>query len=65
MFFIVLTLMLGSLFSLVSKFRFFQELRIERARCKRTAKAREYQMLMKSIPDAVWPAEIYSIAFNF
>lgn len=65
MIFIVLTLILWGLLSLVSKLRFFQERRIERARCKRTAKAREYQMLMRSIPDAVWPAEIYSIAFNF
>lgn len=66
MFFILLTLILmEALCFLVSRLRFFQERRVERARCKRTAKAREYQMLMRSLPDAVWPAEIYNAAFNF
>ena len=66
MVFIVLTLMLGDLFLLlVSRLRFFQERRVERARCRKSAKARSYQTLMCDLPDVIWPEDVYRVAFNF
>ena len=66
MVFIVSALMLGDIvFLLVSRLRFFQERRVERARCKKSAKARSYQTLMRDLPDVVWPDDVYRVAFNF
>jgi len=39
--------------------------RVERARIKKTEKARSYKQLMDSMPDVVWTAEIYAATYNF
>lgn len=42
-----------------------QERAVEKARCKSTAKARQYQALIQSMPEVVFPEEIYSAAYKF
>lgn len=64
--FLVRTLMVGGLLYIsLGMFTSVQERRVERARCKRTGKARQYQALMRDLPDCIWPDEIYAIAFKF
>ncbi len=41
------------------------EKRVDKAREKRTQKAREYQHLINSMPDVIWTAEIYQETYNF
>lgn len=41
------------------------EKRVEKARLKKTQKAREYQHLIKLMPDVVWTPEIYNETYNF
>lgn len=42
-----------------------QEKTVERARRKKTDKARSYQALIESMPDVIWTDEIYNEAYNF
>ena len=64
--FVARTLILGGLIYVsLGMFRSVQERRVERARCKRTGKARQYQALMRDLPDCIWPDEIYKAAFKF
>lgn len=42
-----------------------QEKTVERARRKKTDKARNYQALIESMPDVIWTDEIYNEAYNF
>ncbi len=39
--------------------------RVERARIKKTEKARSYKALMESMPDVVWTDQIYAATYNF
>jgi len=39
--------------------------KVDKARCKKTAKAREYQEISKQMPDVVWTQEIYDQTYKF
>lgn len=61
-----LFLMLAVLLAiLAANTREASERRVERARIKKTDKARSYKALMDSMPDVVWTAEIYAATFKF
>lgn len=55
----------GVFLALVIAFFWPSEKKIEKARRKKTEKARAYQKLSRDMPDVVWTQEIYDQTYKF